>query len=123
VDRGLVQTPVSCLQPPRAYSHLINRSEVLGDRFTVLGNHEFHAVLDPKHAPDGQDSYRTKADGRGTGLGLSIIKDIVTSHFSGRIDYDTKAGIGTTFNVTMNRVHESTPVDIPPSAVLEASSH
>jgi signal transduction histidine kinase len=65
--------------------------------------------------------FTTKADGRGTGLGLSIIKDIVTSHFSGRIDCDTKAGKGTTFNVTMNRVHESTPVVIPPQA-LEVSS-
>jgi signal transduction histidine kinase len=66
--------------------------------------------------------FTTKADGRGTGLGLSIIKDIVTSHFSGRIDCDTKAGKGTTFNVTMNRVHESTPVVIPPAQALETSS-
>jgi signal transduction histidine kinase len=67
--------------------------------------------------------FTTKADGRGTGLGLSIIKDIVTSHFSGRIDCDTKAGKGTTFNVTMNRVHESTPMVIPAAQALEASSH
>ena len=66
--------------------------------------------------------FTTKADGRGTGLGLSIIKDIVTSHFSGQIDCDTQSGKGTTFNVTMNRVHESTPVVIPPSASLEAAS-
>jgi signal transduction histidine kinase len=67
--------------------------------------------------------FTTKADGRGTGLGLSIIKDIVTSHFSGQIDCDTKAGKGTTFNVTMNRVHETTPVVVPKSASLEVSSH
>jgi signal transduction histidine kinase len=67
--------------------------------------------------------FTTKADGRGTGLGLSIIKDIVSSHFSGRIDCDTKSGKGTTFNVTMNRVHESTPVVIRPSEPLEVSSH
>ena len=64
--------------------------------------------------------FTTKSDGRGTGLGLSIIKDIVTSHFSGRIDCQTKAGKGTTFIVTMNRVHESVPVDIRSSVSLEA---
>jgi signal transduction histidine kinase len=65
--------------------------------------------------------FTTKADGRGTGLGLSIIKDIVTSHFSGRIDCDTKAGKGTTFSVTMNRIHETTPVVAPKSETLEVS--
>jgi signal transduction histidine kinase len=64
--------------------------------------------------------FTTKADGRGTGLGLSIIKDIVTSHFSGQIDCETKSGRGTTFSVRLNRVLESTPVVIPPSELLEA---
>ena len=66
--------------------------------------------------------FTTKAAGRGTGLGLSIIKDIVTSHFSGQIDCETKQGQGTTFKVTLNRVLESTPVVVPALASLEASS-
>jgi signal transduction histidine kinase len=67
--------------------------------------------------------FTTKAAGRGTGLGLSIIKDIVTSHFSGQINCETKAGKGTTFHVRLNRVLESTPVVIPQSEWLETSSH
>ena len=66
--------------------------------------------------------FTTKAAGRGTGLGLSIIKDIVTSHFSGQIDCETKAGQGTTFKVTLNRVLESAPAVVSPPEWLEASS-
>jgi signal transduction histidine kinase len=51
--------------------------------------------------------FTTKAAGRGTGLGLAIIKDIVTSHFAGQIDCETQAGIGTTFTVRFNRMHEA----------------
>jgi signal transduction histidine kinase len=65
--------------------------------------------------------FTTKADGRGTGLGLSIIKDIVTSHFSGQIYCETTAGKGTTFTVTMNRVHESMSV-VNPSQPLELAT-
>jgi signal transduction histidine kinase len=67
--------------------------------------------------------FTTKADGRGTGLGLSIIKDIVTSHFSGQITCETKSGRGTTFSVRLNRVLESTPIVIAPTARLEVSDH
>jgi signal transduction histidine kinase len=65
--------------------------------------------------------FTTKAVGRGTGLGLSIIKDIVISHFSGQIDCETTAGQGTTFNVTLNRVHETASVMIP-QLLTETSS-
>jgi signal transduction histidine kinase len=62
--------------------------------------------------------FTTKAAGRGTGLGLAIIKDIVTSHFSGQIDCETQAGIGTTFKVRFNRIHEAEPV-APKTTPLE----
>jgi signal transduction histidine kinase len=67
--------------------------------------------------------FTTKAAGRGTGLGLSIIKDIVTSHFSGQIDCETKTGQGTTFKVTLNRGLETTPLVIPPTELFETSNH
>jgi signal transduction histidine kinase len=56
--------------------------------------------------------FTTKAAGRGTGLGLAIIKDIVTSHFAGQIDCETQAGIGTTFNVRFNCIHEAEPAPV-----------
>jgi hypothetical protein len=51
----------ACKLPSASSSvtRLVNRFEALGDCFTVLGNHELHAVLDPEHAPYGQDRYLT----------------------------------------------------------------
>jgi signal transduction histidine kinase len=57
--------------------------------------------------------FTTKAAGRGTGLGLSIIRDIVTSHFAGQIDCDTRLGVGTSFNVHLRRIHETAPTAHP----------
>jgi signal transduction histidine kinase len=42
--------------------------------------------------------YTTKPVGKGTGLGLSISQNIVRKH-GGRIEIDSKVGIGTTFRV------------------------
>ena len=58
--------------------------------------------------------FTTKTAGRGTGLGLAIIKDIVTSHFAGQIDCETQPGVGTTFNVRLNRIHEVDPTPADP---------
>ncbi|ADV66013.1 PAS domain S-box protein [Deinococcus maricopensis] len=43
--------------------------------------------------------FTTKDVGKGTGLGLSIIRDIITGHFHGEIDVDTRVDAGTTFIV------------------------
>jgi signal transduction histidine kinase len=65
--------------------------------------------------------FTTKAAGRGTGLGLAIIKDIVASHFTGQIDCETTAGIGTTFNVRFKRIHEAEPTASSTASVTAAS--
>jgi len=43
--------------------------------------------------------FTTKDIGRGTGLGLSLAHSIVTTNFSGTIDFHTEVGAGTTFAV------------------------
>lgn len=44
--------------------------------------------------------YTTRDVGEGTGLGLTVCQDIVNAH-DGRIEVASKAGIGTTFNITL----------------------
>jgi signal transduction histidine kinase len=44
--------------------------------------------------------FTTKEVGKGTGLGLSICYKIIESH-GGRIDVQSKAGVGTRFTVTL----------------------
>jgi two-component system, NtrC family, sensor kinase len=43
--------------------------------------------------------FTTKAVGEGTGLGLSIAKEIIEEKHGGSIDFESKAGRGTTFHV------------------------
>ena len=47
--------------------------------------------------------FSTKDAARGTGLGLAIVNDIVTSHFSGVLEFDTVIGQGTTFRVRFKK--------------------
>jgi signal transduction histidine kinase len=51
-----------------------------------------------------QEFYRAKnakaLDEAGTGLGLAIVKDLV-ERYGGRIDVDSREGVGTTFTVTL----------------------
>jgi signal transduction histidine kinase len=67
-----------------------------------------------KGIPDGIqgrlfEAFATSGKSDGTGLGLAIVKKIVDEH-QGRITYDTKAGTGTTFRMTI-------PLERPVSAV------
>ena len=47
-----------------------------------------------------QPFFTTKPAGEGSGLGLDIIKRIVDKH-NGKIAFQTQAGVGTTFSVTL----------------------
>jgi signal transduction histidine kinase len=47
--------------------------------------------------------FTTKDVGEGTGLGLSVVHGIVNSH-GGSIDVDSKAGIGTTFEIRLPKM-------------------
>src|SRR5207302_6397805 len=46
------------------------------------------------------EAFATAGKADGTGLGLAIVKKIVDEH-QGKISYDTKAGAGTTFVVSI----------------------
>ena len=47
--------------------------------------------------------FSTKDAARGTGLGLAIVNDIVTSHFMGLLEFETRIGQGTTFRVRLKK--------------------
>jgi two-component system NtrC family sensor kinase len=57
--------------------------------------------------------FTTKEDGKGVGLGLAVVYGIVQKH-GGRIDIETKPGVGTTFTVRLplqHPQHEAAPHD------------
>lgn len=48
-----------------------------------------------------QTGFTTKARGEGTGLGLAISREIVEEKHGGRMDFESEAGVGTTFHVRL----------------------
>jgi signal transduction histidine kinase len=68
--------------------------------------------------PEAQDHcfdmfFTTKAEGEGSGMGLAVVHNVVTNH-GGRIDFTTRAGEGTTFEVVLPA--EGPPAPGPSSA-------
>jgi hypothetical protein len=57
--------------------------------------------------------FTTKAEGEGSGMGLAVVHNVVTNH-GGRIDFTTRAGEGTTFEVVLPA--EGPPAPGPSSA-------
>jgi signal transduction histidine kinase len=89
------------------FSHTSNHVTLhVSDNGSGIPEHVLPQIFDPL--------FTTKTAGRGTGLGLAIIRDIVTSHFAGQIDCDTHSGVGTTFNLHLNRIHETDPTNPNP---------
>ena len=54
--------------------------------------------------------FTTKDEGEGTGLGLSVSYGIVSKH-GGRIEVESKVGVGTTFTVLLPVVPQSDPAE------------
>jgi signal transduction histidine kinase len=48
-----------------------------------------------------QPFFTTKPTGKGTGLGLSLSYDIITKGHQGKIELETKEGVGTTFTIIL----------------------
>ncbi|MDD5656200.1 MAG: ATP-binding protein [Elusimicrobia bacterium] len=69
-----------------------------------------------------QTFFTTKPVGRGTGLGLAICRQIAVAH-GGSIDFTTKSGDGTTFELALPlpAAEELAATDAPPPQVLLAA--
>ena len=63
---------------------------------------EGHGIKRPELQKIFEPFYTTKPPGRGTGLGLSICYGIIAEH-GGRIEVDSKLGMGSTFRIMLPR--------------------
>jgi signal transduction histidine kinase len=72
----------------------------------------FQRIFDP--------FFTTKPEGEGTGLGLSVSFGIITRH-GGKIDVDSKPGLGTTFTVLLPTEQQEIQADGEPEAELEVA--
>jgi signal transduction histidine kinase/Tfp pilus assembly protein PilF len=54
--------------------------------------------------------FTTKPQGEGTGLGLDIVKKIIEKH-TGKIDFESIVGVGTTFNVYLPMVESKVSIE------------
>jgi signal transduction histidine kinase len=66
--------------------------------------------------------FSTKDAARGTGLGLPIVRDIVTSHFEGVLEFETSLDHGTTFRVRMPRTEIAPVAPLMPSVLISDRS-
>ena len=55
-----------------------------------------------------QNGFTTKPHGEGTGLGLAISREIVEEKHGGSIDFESEAGVGTTFHIRLPLTRSTT---------------
>jgi signal transduction histidine kinase len=57
--------------------------------------------IDPQHLGRIFDRGFTTKGGEGSGIGLAVVKEITESMFGGRIEVDSRLGLGTTFTLSL----------------------
>ncbi|MDX2054591.1 MAG: ATP-binding protein [Polyangiaceae bacterium] len=81
-----------------------------GDSYVVLEVADSGAGVPPEILPYiFQPFFTTKGHGSGAGIGLATVKDVVGLH-KGRVDVQSKMGLGTTFRIYVPRLEIEAPV-------------
>jgi signal transduction histidine kinase len=77
------------------------RTEREGDAVHISFTDNGKGMTPEQKARVFQAGFTTKAPGEGTGLGLSLSRRIVEEEHGGSIDFESEAGVGTTFHIRL----------------------